>query len=95
MSAAYGKLEGNRGEVTRTGTCSSGVTSKLNTWLMQVVTHLMPAKDNKHCDYITIDINGYECVRVEPIIICLTGLQRAESGDKLFINGKEYTCDHI
>lgn len=32
MSACYGRLTGNRGEVTRTGSQTSGITATVQTW---------------------------------------------------------------
>ena len=32
MAALYGRMQGNRGEVTRMGSASSGIESKLETW---------------------------------------------------------------
>ena len=40
MAALYGKLQGSRGEVTRLGSKSSGIRSKLETWEGSVTTVL-------------------------------------------------------
>ncbi len=91
MAEAHGILQGNRGSVTRLGSKASGISATLNTWKTQVSTDLQVAKDNKHCDYIRINVSGYQRDRTRPVIIRLIGLQTPELGDKLFINGKEYT----
>lgn len=40
MAALYGRLQGNRGEATRTGSKDSGITSQLETWEGSVRTEL-------------------------------------------------------
>jgi hypothetical protein len=40
MSAVYGRLQGNRGEVTRTGSASSGVSTSAETWRSSVKTRM-------------------------------------------------------
>ncbi len=40
MSAFYGKLHGNRGQTTRCGSKSSGITAQLRSWKRVVDCHL-------------------------------------------------------
>lgn len=40
MAALYGRMQGNRGEVTRMGSANSGIESTLETWDGQVRTEL-------------------------------------------------------
>lgn len=40
MAALYGRLRGNRGEVTRMGSANSGIKSKLETWSGNVTTEV-------------------------------------------------------
>lgn len=40
MAALYGRLQGNRGQVTRVGSANSGIESRLETWQGEIRTTL-------------------------------------------------------
>lgn len=40
MAALYGRMQGNRGEVTRMGSANSGIESRLETWDGSIKTEL-------------------------------------------------------
>lgn len=40
MAALYGRLQGNRGEATRTGSKASGIRTVAETWGSKVTVHL-------------------------------------------------------
>lgn len=54
MSYFYGRIQGNRGEVTRAGTSGSGMTARLNTWHDSVETFLYVDQQNR-----------FDCMRVK------------------------------
>lgn len=49
MSHFYGTLQGNRGEVTRTGSKNSGITAYSASWNGAIRVHVYADKDGNDC----------------------------------------------
>ena len=88
MAALYGRMTGNRGEVTRMGSKASGIESTLETWQGQVKT--------------VLEANGDFAVYVGPKRSSGTVIVRGNVGDsdegrwaQLILNGKHSTRQSI